>query len=51
MRKQLEDFLNGAAAVGHTTAERAELMVLLEEGERRISTLSQEVRRKTLIVE
>jgi hypothetical protein len=50
LRKQLDDFLHGAAAVGHTTAERAELMVLLEEGERRIGALSQEVRRKTLIV-
>jgi 7,8-dihydro-6-hydroxymethylpterin-pyrophosphokinase len=50
LRKQLDDFLHGAAAVGHTTDERAELMVLLEEGERRIGALSQEVWRKTLIV-
>jgi hypothetical protein len=50
LRKLLQDFLDGAAAVGHTTAERAELMLLLEEGERQIGALSQEVRRKTLIV-
>jgi hypothetical protein len=32
-------------------AERAELMVLLEESERQIGALSQEVRRKTVVVE
>jgi len=51
LRKLLQDLLDGAAAVGRTTDERAELMLLLEEGEQRIGALSQEVRRKTLIVE
>ena len=50
LRKLLQDFMHGVAAVGRTTAERAELMVLLEEGERQIGVLWQEVRRKTLIV-
>jgi hypothetical protein len=51
LRSLLQDFLHGAAAVGRTTDERAELMLLLEEGEQQIGTLSQQVRRKTLIVE
>jgi hypothetical protein len=40
LRKLLQDFLHGAAAVGHTTNARAELTVLLEEGERQLGALS-----------
>ena len=50
LRRLLQDFLRGARAVSQTACERAELMALLEEGERRIGTLSREVRRKTLVL-
>ena len=51
VRQRLHEFLDSAVAACHATSERAELMLLLEEGERRIGALSQQVRRKTLVVE
>ena len=49
LRKLLTAFLDGATAVSRTESQRAELIVLLEERTRQIGTLSEGVRRNTLV--
>ena len=51
MRKRLDGFLSDARAIAETSAERAELMVLLDQGLEQITRLAEDLRRNTIIVE
>ena len=50
-RKRLDAFLSDARAIAETSAERAELMVLLDQGLEQLTYLAEDLRRNTLIVE
>jgi hypothetical protein len=50
-RKRLDAFLSDARAISKTSAQRAELMVLIDQGLEQLSQLAEDLRRNTIIVE
>ena len=50
-RKRLDAFLSDARAIAETSAERAELMILLDQGLEQLSQLAEDLRRNTIIVD
>ena len=50
LRKLLADFVDAAEAAGRTAEERADLILLLQDGARRIESLAEAVRRHTYVL-
>jgi hypothetical protein len=51
IRKRLDTILSDARAIAETSAQRAELMVLLDQGLEQLTQLAEDLRRNTIIVE
>ncbi len=50
-RKRLDGFFSEARAIAGTSAQRAELIVLLDQAVEQLTSLTEEVRRNTIIVQ